>query len=266
MLTYPHLLLTVAFLSTPLVASPAPFPAEGVLTYSGEALDYDSRSFIYGERHFVRFSGSAPLERVVLYTCADERPFARKIVSYAPSVFAPDFAMQDAISGVHEGLATRGAARQVYFRRSAPQSEASAPLDGIEALVADAGFDEFVRARWDALLGGERVRFDFVVPSRLDVASFKLRRLRSETLAGGPAEVFRLSLSGMWAWIAPHIDVYYSNRDRVLLRYEGISNVRDAQGDNYQARIDFPVARRRMDAGLDALERARREPLVNACR
>ena len=266
MLAYRHLLLTVAFLSTPLVASPAPLPAEGVLTYSGEALDYGSRSFVYGERHFVRFSGGAPLERVVLYTCADARPFARKVVSYAPSVFAPDFAMQDAISGVHEGLATRGTARQVYFRRGPGRGEASATVEPLEGLVADAGFDEFVRARWDALLRGERVRFDFVLPSRLDVASFRLRRLRSETLAGAPAEVFRLSLSGMWAWIAPHIDVYYSSRDRILLRYEGISNVRNAQGDNYEARIDFPVTQRQMDAGLDALERARREPLVNACR
>ena len=266
MLTYRHLLLTLAFLSTPLAASPAPLPADGVLTYSGQALDYDSGRFIYGERHFVRFSGGAPRDRVVLYTCADERPFARKVVSYAPGVFAPDFSLQDAISGVREGLGTLGTTRQVYFRRSAGQSEASAPLQRIEALVADAGFDEFVRDRWDTLLRGERVRFDFLLPSRLDIVSFKLRRLRSESVAGTPAEVFRLSLSGMWAFVAPHIDVYYSSRDRVLLRYEGISNLRDASGDNYEARIEFPLAQRRVDTSSEELERARREPLVGACR
>jgi hypothetical protein len=260
-----YLLLAAALLAGPLAAGQSPLPVEGLLAYSGEAIDLDGRHFIYGERHFVRFAGGSPLERVVLYTCADSRPFARKIVSYAPGRFAPDFAMQDSISGVREGLATRGADRQIYFRRGASEREEKAPLGRIEALVADAGFDEFVRARWEALVRGERVRLDFVVPSRLGFASFKLRRLRSEVIAGVPAEVFRLSLSGMWAFIAPHIDVYYTSRDRVLLRYEGITNVRDARGDNYEVRIEFPASQRRVDAGVEALERARREPLVDNC-
>ena len=42
--------------------------------------------------------------------------------------------------------------------------------------------------------------------------------------------------------------------------------LRDASGDNYEARIEFPLEQRRLDTSSEELERARREPLVGACR
>ena len=52
-----------------------------------------------------------------------------------------------------------------------------APVAGGEALVADAGFDEFVRQHWDALMAGEAVPLHFAVPSRLESLGFRIRRV-----------------------------------------------------------------------------------------
>ena len=70
-----------------------------------------------------------------------------------------------------------------------------------------------------------------------------LRTIRAGELqvAGVPALQFRLRLDGLLGFIAPQIDVAYDARSRRLLRFEGLSNLRDARGDKQmQVRIDFP--------------------------
>ena len=59
--------------------------------------------------------------------------------------------------------------------------------------MVDAGFDEFVRSRWDDLQRGETISLQFLVPSRLAAYKFKLSKVRSETLFDQPASVFQLA-------------------------------------------------------------------------
>jgi hypothetical protein len=173
--------------------------------------------------------------------------------------------MENAMSGQREGLSRSGSAATISYRENAASSERSGPLPGQPGLVADAGFDEFVRRNWEALAAGEKLRFDFLVPSRLDYYSFKVRKLRSETLAGTPAQVYRLTLSGVWGWILPGIDVWYRNADRTLLRYEGLSNLQDAAGENFKALVEFPPEARRSLPGDELLRAALQRPLVSSC-
>lgn len=82
-----------------------------------------------------------------------------------------------------------------------------------------------------------------------------MQRLRGDVIEGVPAEVFRLRLSGVWGWFIPGIDVYYRSSDHLLLRFDGISDLHDAAGNNYKTTIDFPVEDRQAataQAMLDA--------------
>jgi hypothetical protein len=132
-------------------------------------------------------------------------------------------------------------------------------------LVADAGFDSFVRERWAQLLEGDKLRFDFLVPSRLDFLSLKVQRLRADTEDGVPAQVFRLSLSGVLGWFLDGIDVWYADDDRSLLRFDGLSNVRDERGENYTARIRFPRSAIRNEVSAETFAEALAQPLVERC-
>jgi len=150
---------------------------------------------------------------------------------------------------------------------SAPATAAATEaLDELPAdLVGDAGFDRFVIDHWQKLLAGETVHFHFLVPSRLDYLGFKVRHLGREQIGGRSAEVFRLALGGLLGLIVSGIDVAYEAESRILLRFEGLSNVRDPEGDNYVARIEFPLDARRVEPDASALEAARSVPLVSAC-
>lgn len=227
-------------------------PAAAALQFQqAQARDPDDGALIYTEDHLMRQDAGALAQRLVVYRCPDGTAFARKRVDYRGAPLAPSFTFEDARLGYREGLRADddGSGRELWVRPSPDSAERSAELAPAEALVADAGFDEFVRRQWGNLVAGESVKLRFAVPSRLDSYDFTVRRRGSTELAGEPAEVFRLRLGGLWGWLAPHIDVAYGRESRRLLRFEGLSNLRDDAGeDQLQARIDFPEPARPAEA------------------
>lgn len=260
--------LVLLLVSSLAVASPAT-PGDGYLTYRGVAMLRHTSDFLYGERHVLRYHDGRLEERGVLYTCRDGSPFARKTVTYV-NPLAPDFLVEDVSDGMREGIRTEpGAsaqepahARTVFFRAKGRDAERSGPLPSVPGLVADAGFDEFVQVHWDELLRGKPLEMRFLVPSRLDDYGFQVEHLRSESIAGTPTEVFRLRLSGIWGWFLPGIDVYYSASERVLVRYDGVSDLRDADDNNFKATIEFaPEDRKPADEQtMQELRQARLAP------
>ncbi len=219
--------------------------AQAALSYEeGLARDPRTNLPLYREQHLVRREGGTPVGRLVLYRCLDGTAFARKQVDYRRSSQAPEFALEDARQGYSEGLRRAGGAVNLFVRERVADPELKAALaDSAVALVADAGFDEFVRDQWLRLQAGKSVPLSFAVPSRLESLGFKVYRVGSLQLGGEPAELFRLRLGGLLGWIAPHIDVAYGRDSRRLLRFEGLSNLREDDGEaQLVARIEFPKA------------------------
>lgn len=236
----------------------------GDSSFTGYARSLDGRDLLYVESHAVSGGGTADETRVVLYRCSgDSAPFARKELDYGADRIAPAFALEDARSGLLEGLRRAARGLEVFERAGATARLRSEVLSRTGALVADAGFDEFVRARWDSLDQGTSTEVAFLVPSRLDSFNFKVRRIADTTIEGEPATVFRLALAGPLGWFLSDIDVSYRKRDRRLMRYRGLTNIRDAAGAMLEAQIDFPSADRN-DGAVD-LPALRALPLVSRC-
>ncbi len=238
----------------------------GYMSYEGTAVDRKNGDVLYRESHFLALQGEKVRERLVLYRCADGKPFGRKRVAEVLSTpWLPEFDMTDARLGYREAVSSEGAALKIFVDQpdEEPEQEtlAQVPAD----LVGDAGFDRFVQDQWDKLVAGETVYFHFLVPSRLDYLGFKVKQIAELQIEQRPARVFRLALGGLLGLIVSGIDVTYDAESRILLRFEGLSNMRDAEGENYVARIDFPPTARREEPNSAALEAARVVPLVSTC-
>ena len=229
----------------------------------GLAADYDSGQALYREQHLLRAAPDGGLlERLVVYRCVDGTPFARKRVDYREAPAAPAFQFEDVRSGYREGLLRAGSEASVFVDR--PDGDPKrAPLP-VGNLVADAGFDQWVRREWPRLTAGESVPMAFLVPSRLTSYDFKVYEVDGGERDRTGDRRFRLRLGGLLGWFAPHIDVVYAERDQRLLRFEGLSNLRDDEGDDpLKVRIEFPEPPRAADA--EAFARLAEEPL-RACR
>ena len=234
-------------------------PADAIVTYRGAATQLATRQPLYLEEHFLRYRNGQIAQRVVLYQCADGRPFARKQVDYVDR-FAPDFDTLDVSRGLHEGLRSSSGQREVFYRETTSTNEVRKLLPPTSRMVADAGFDEFVRAHWDDLMSGQNLGLDFLVPSRLGVHGFQVRHVRAASTDGIPAQVFRLRLSGVLGLLLPAIEVYYSDAQRTLVRYEGLSNLQDADGNQYKARIVF-LPQDRVASDVTAMHKAQEAAL-----
>jgi hypothetical protein len=233
--------------------------------FVGYARDVKSRELLYIESHAVRGFGTSAEARVVKYLCAGGAgAFARKVLDYGASRTEPSFQMEDARSGYLEGLRRNGGILEVFQRDDSKAELRKRAVPNNIAIVSDAGFDEFVRTHWAELEAGKSVKFPFLVPSRLDYMSFKVKKHGETTIEGQPASVIRLNLSGFLGWFLPYIEVSYRKSDRVLMRYKGLTNIRDVQGKNVVAQIDFP-AKERLAKPVD-LEGLRVAPLVTSCK
>ena len=241
--------LRIRFPAGLLLALALPTAAGATLLYEeGVARNPDSGVVLYREQHWTRSEGERLVERLVLYRCPDGAAFGRKLVDYRQSAAAPAFRFDDVRSGYAEGLRDDHGP-VVFFHPPGDAAEKSAPLSA-KSLVVDAGFDEFVRQQWQPLLAGKAVPLQFALPARLESIGFVVRKVGAANIAGEPAWVFRLRLDSVIGWLAPHIDVSYGQQSRRLLRFEGLSNVRDDNGTKQlTARIDFPQPSRPAEDG-----------------
>ena len=237
------------------------------LGFTGYARDLATQRLLYVESHYVRDAGLPGETRVVMYRCATGgAAFARKLLRYGEVREEPEFDFVDARSGHAEGLRRGPGGPRVYQRDSAraPQREAAVPANVV--VVSDAGFDEFVRRHWRELEAGRTVSFPFLVPSRLDFLSFKVHKHGEASVEGATTSVIRLNLSGVLGWFLPYIEVSYRKSDQVLVRYKGLTNIRDAAGDNLVAQIDFPAQERRvLPAGAAPIDAQQAAALVARC-
>lgn len=225
-----------------LLASAAP---AADYTFTGYARDLASGKLLYVETHAVSGGGTQAEQRVVLYRNDENAvPFARKNLRYSADRSRPEFDFICARSGVVEGLSREGGKLRVEYRETPRSDPRTKLLAERQVRVVDAGFDEFVRANWAALERGDALTAPFLVPSRQTTYDFRVRKVDDVRIEGADATVIRLSLAGALGWFLPDIDVTYRNKDQRLLRYRGLTNVRDANGELLAAQIDFPEAGR----------------------
>jgi len=237
-----------AWLLLILVGTCAPASA-ALVSVQGDARDLANGRLLYREQHLIRQQQDVPIERLVVYRCPDGTAFARKHVDYRASRTAPDFELLDVRRGYREGLRRRAGSTLTWSSR--PRSGDAAPKAlraGAGALVADVGFDEYLRTHWDALLAGRPQTLSFVVPTYGRTVPFQVRSLGRGQLDGVPVERFRLKLGGLLGMVGPSMDVAYLAAGRRLLRFSGVTNLRDDRGKPLKARIDFPPTSGTADA------------------
>ena len=235
--------------------------AEPIRSAHGNAYGSDGR-LLFTQTHYWYDDAAGEPSGFTLYTCPDGRAFARRLSDYGTHPDTPDFALDIAQTGYREGVRTEGAQRIVYVQRGAGQPQQDAPLPIAEHAVIDDGFNAYVAAHWDALLDGRDVRVDYLVPSRHRFYGFRVVKVDD---ANGNELHLRMQFDFWFGRFLPHVSLVYDRATRNLVRYQGISNIRDADGDNVHVRIESPLDERRDDVPRAQLDAALATPLDGHC-
>lgn len=180
----------------------------------GDAFDDTGNTLLYREVH--RCDG-AKTQCVIDYLDPAEARLARKALDYRNSPHAPDVELENLLANVTKSAS--GSANE-------------------NQLVIDAGFDNYVRTRWYDLDSGEAVTFPFLMLGRDD--PLEMRAVRSEEVCAEEALCLEVAPE---AWflrlLVPPIELTYERETRRLLRYRGIGNLRDAEGNSPQVDIRY---------------------------
>lgn len=205
------------------------------ISFTGEAFGLKSGNLLYRETHQLTLSDGQPVSGIVEYSDPDGNLIARKTNRYRANPATPDFDLQDRRSDYRE-QASLSQDSWTLSRTENGETERKTPGNPRYQAVVDAGFDEFVRQHWDALLKGDTVPFSFAVPARLDWIDF---RLIPEKVTDTTLTVEMKLKSRMLAWLLDPIRLTYDRDTKRLLTYRGLTNIRDASGEGIHAEIRY---------------------------
>lgn len=193
-------------------------------------------TLLYREQHVLTLTAEgAPLHRHVRYVDNNGQLVAEKHNRYGHNASTPEFTLVDQRTSYREQA--RRDNQQWWIGSGKDTDWQEKPLNQHDhALVIDAGFDEFVRLHWQALQQGQSVNFSFAVPARQDVVNFRIRR--SEPNDAVLILEMRLR-SRLIAWLLDPIELHYDLESQRLLRYRGLTNIQDEQGQGIYADIHY---------------------------
>ncbi len=189
-------------------------PSAQAETVIGEAYAEDGSVLRYLEVHECVENGE---ECVVEYRYPGGDVFARKRVDYRRSMQSPGLQIEDLRAGE------------------------TVVIDSVfdDDVVVDAGFDHYVRLRWDDLSSGDEVKFPFLVVGRDKPLNM---RAQLEEKVKCPQSRLCLSITlDNWllsALVSP-IRLEYDQDSRRLLQFKGVSNIRDDEGKSQQVKIQY---------------------------
>lgn len=217
----------------------------------GYAYDKQTGKFLYSETHREVVEDGRRVINTVSYRDGAGRVFAEKYINFERSLTMPDFHLVNEENGHVEGARGTGGQLKVHFRDPSAASLREASVARPQNGIIDAGFDRFIELNWDSLVGGDVIEREFLIPSQLSFYTFEIERVESER----PDEhTFELRIKSSFLQLfVPSVLVHYDARTRALVRYEGISNIRDETGENFDVRIEFPGPDR-VRVGLPAEE------------
>lgn len=195
-----------------------------------EVLFYEYQRFLLDSEGFI-------VGRYIEYRLPDHSLKSVKELDYAldRSPWLPSFRYKDQEVGYEVGVDISNQQSRLYRYSERTSLEESYQALNINTIV-DAGFDAYVQHVWPRLLKGEVVEFEFLAPLKLDRYAFELSFMAEEN------GICHLEMSLDWWLVELLIDpvqLHYDCQTRRILRYQGLTNLRDKNHKQYKADIHY---------------------------
>ncbi len=212
----------------------------------GTAFSAADRTPLYREVH-LSDDPTSSLSSRVLYVDLDGDVIADKTLDHSQSLTAPairkiNFRNDSMV--LSEYPADGSEAIKVSFKKNADTPAESKIFRSNPLPLVDAGFDPFIRQNWSALEDGRRLVAEFLVPSRLTtfklgITTVPLNECDSEL---STATCFLVKPAGIFRVAGLFVDplrLLYDRQSKRILRFEGLGNIPDENGDNRNIIIEY---------------------------
>jgi len=205
------------------------------MRFVGKAYDLKTNELLYVEEHQVELSSDSHYANAnVRYSAPNGEVMAKKVLDFSYGMFAPSLIFFDPRHDQQFQTENKdqGLALSVRSGNSVENSFIDHKAD--EPLVVDAGFDRFLVDNWDRLVLGDELKFQFLAPTQGTSIRFNLSRVD----VNDQRVRFKIE-PGSWLvrLLVDPIYLDYSVNFRRLVRYEGLTNIRQNESEDYYTAV-----------------------------
>lgn len=196
---------------------------EGVARLVGIA----GKPVAYRELHEVNYDGDRVVSTTTRYLAPDGKVRATLESRFPVSPYLPDYTFKDGQGPIVEGVRCCAPGSTLEVHHQGKTKKLSFKPDW----VSGQGFHFFSQESLEKLAAGEQRLLEFLIPSRLEPFSFRIRSGEGTDLARNRVEVVLEVQSWILRLFAPKIRASYDLKTRQLVHYLGPSNLLDAKGN-----------------------------------
>lgn len=197
---------------------------------------------------FVALSKSATYN--VIYKKFNGKQFARKQVDFSEGLKTPLVEQLDIRKGEVRRVRLDDKNDQlwnVFYQKTSGSKEKKTVLKKVDVDVNDAGFVREVRSRWDDLLSGETVKFNFLSIPHGRTIKMSAKKYNNDKCDNGiktqsddSLVCIKVGISNViFRILAPALWLSFDSESQQLDVFKGIVNIRDEKGKNQVGSIYY---------------------------
>lgn len=210
-------------------------------TYEGIAIDNKSLEFIYKEIHEELFEEGKHIRTITSFVCDQNNEFAKRELDFRNSFQKPTYRLMDKRSGLMEEVTYKGNNQfEIRYRKNTKSKLKEKSIFVPEPAIVDGGFNYFIKNNWDRILSEEQLNFNFLSVAFQDYFSFRIYRVKEKETKNKIVVLKMETQSALLRMLMNPIYISYDLNTRRILKYEGISNIRNNKGSSYKALLQYP--------------------------
>lgn len=205
----------------------------------GDAYELKGDSLLYREFHYI---DEAKQKHWVVYKAPNEDLLVKKALHYQQALTEPNVEQTNYLCGEALAVTQQGSNNRVDIQYQADQKakRKEKTVKRPDELVIDAGFNQYLQQKWDSLVKGDEVVFEYLAPSQLKTFPFVAKAIDCEDEAVDGAQCFTIAPKKWWLKLAlDPILLTYNAGDRQLLSFAGMGNVADEKCDYMEVNIRY---------------------------
>jgi hypothetical protein len=203
--------------------------------FIGKAFDLDGQ-LAYIEEHLVTYRDDRVAESQTVYLDPEKRRIGQLFSDYSQGLQYGSYHFKDIRANYEDGVRVEDDHLVAYRKESSNAGMETRQVPKQKNQIVGQGFHHFIAQNLKELSEGRVFHIRLVLPSRLDQFDFRIRKRGIE----GRTIFLRLEIDNwLLRLFAPYIDVEYELNTGQLLRYEGMSNLKNAAGEYEEVKIVY---------------------------
>ncbi len=202
---------------------------EAVAKYEGQ--------IVYVERHTVVYDQSSLIKSMTEYVDPEGKSIATLQSDFTHSLAAPDFVLRDKRHHSLQGLRWINGQTEVFSREKEAKKIVKKVLTpGNQTMIGGEGLIYYIAENLQEIIKKKGESFKYVVPGRLETFDFIITPIAHNSKQ---AEFEVRMKSWIMRFFSSRLKLIYDLPKKRLLSYEGLSNLRNSDGEMMSVDIQY---------------------------